>query len=67
MLPPGDGCNSVTNVSVSVTDDKECMEGTGEEGRAEEVTESSEVRDGEIVRVVTLLPHPVNHPVTHEQ
>ena len=68
VLPPGCAwCCSVADIGVSVADDKEDVEGTREEGGPEEVTQGSEVGDGEVVRVIAHLPHPMHHPVTHEQ
>ena len=68
VLPPGCAwCRSIADIGVSVADDEEDVEGNCEKGSAEQVPEGSEVGDGEVVGVVAHLPHPVHHPVTHEQ
>ena len=68
VLPPGGAWRrSVADVGVPVADDEEDVEGNCEKSGAEEVPEGGEVRDGEVVRVVAHLPHPVHHPVAHEQ
>lgn len=55
--------HSVAHISVSVTDEPAHVEAEGEEAGSQQVTQSSQVRDGEVVWVHTSAPHPVDHPV----
>lgn len=41
------------------------MEAEGEEASPQQVAQSGQVGDGEVVRVHASAPHPVNHPVRH--
>lgn len=50
---------------VSISDKPAHVEAEGEEAGAQQVAQSSQVRDGEVVGVHASAPHPVNHPVCH--
>ena len=56
---------SVSWDSVSVSDKPAHVEAEGEEAGPQQVAQSGQVRDGEVVRVHPPAPHPVNHPVRH--
>lgn len=56
---------SVSWDRVSVSDKPAHVEAEGEEAGAQQVTQSGQVGDGEVVRVHASAPHPVNHPVRH--
>lgn len=55
--------HSVARVGVSVSDEPAHVEAEGEEAGPQQVTQSSQVGDGEVVRVHASAPHPVDHPV----
>lgn len=56
---------SVSRDRVSVSDKPAHVEAEGEEAGPQQVTQSGQVGDGEVVRVHAAAPHPVNHPVRH--
>lgn len=51
--------------SVSISNKPAHVEAEGEEAGPQQVAQSSQVRDGEVVGVHASAPHPVNHPVCH--
>lgn len=55
--------HSVARVGVSVSDEPAHVEAEGEEAGPQQVTQSGQVGDGEVVRVHASAPHPVDHPV----
>lgn len=55
--------HSVAHVSVSVSDEPAHVEAEGEEAGSQQVTQSGQIGDGEVVWVHSSTPHPVNHPV----
>jgi len=52
----------VAHVSISVAHEVQQVEGDGQEGSAQEVTDGRQVRDGGIVRVGALDPDQGDHP-----
>lgn len=55
--------HSVARVSVSVSDEPAHVEAEGEEAGPQQVTQSGQVGDGEVVGVHATAPHPVDHPI----
>lgn len=55
--------HSVAWVRVPVADEPAHVEAEGKEASPQQVAQSSQVRDGEVVRVHASTPHPVDHPV----
>lgn len=55
--------HSVAHVRVSVPNEPAHVEAEGEEAGPQQVTQSSQVRDWEVVGVHASAPHPVHHPV----
>lgn len=55
--------HSVARISVSVSDEPAHVEAEGKEAGPQQVTQSRQVRDGEVVGVHASAPHPVDHPV----
>ncbi len=55
--------HSVAQVRVSVPDEPAHVEAEGQEAGPQQVTQSSQVGDGEVVGVHASTPHPVDHPV----
>lgn len=56
---------SVSWDGVSVSDKPAHVEAEGEEAGPQQVAQSGQVGDGEVVRVHAAAPHPVDHPVRH--
>lgn len=56
---------SVSWAGVSVADKPVHVEAEGQEAGPQQVPQSGQVGDGEVVRVHASAPHPVNHPVRH--
>lgn len=54
---------SVARACVSVSDEPAHVEAEGEEASPQQVTEGSQVGDGEVVWIHASAPHPVDHPV----
>lgn len=57
----------VADVAVPVADHVEELEGQRQQARAQQVAQRSQVRNGGVVRVDLLRPHPVHHHVRHVQ
>ena len=53
----------VAHVIFSVPDEPAYVEAEGEEAGSQQVTQGSQVGDGEVVGVHASTPHPVDHPV----
>lgn len=66
-LRQGSGVISVTHITVLVADVPQELEAEGQESGAQEVTQGSQVGDGETVWVFTTTPHRVHHPVCYTQ
>lgn len=59
--------HSVSQIGVSVADEKAHVEAEGEEAGSQQVTQSRQVGNGEVVGVHPSAPHPVDHPVRQVQ
>lgn len=57
----------VAHVRVSVPNEPAHVKAEGKEAGPQEVTQSSQVWDGEVIRVHSSTPHPINHPVCQVQ
>lgn len=57
----------VPDICVSISDEPEDMEAECQEPSAKQVSQSSQVWDGEVVWVQATAPHPVHHPVCDVQ
>ena len=55
--------HSVARACVSVSDEPAHVEAEGEEAGPQQVTQGSQVGDGEVVWIHASAPHPVDHPV----
>lgn len=58
---------SVAHVAVLVSYEPQEVEAECQQGSAQQVTQSCQVRDGETVWVFAAPPHGVNHPVCYTQ
>lgn len=58
---------SVAHVAVLVSYDPQEVEAECQQGGAQQVTQSCQVRDGETVWILATAPHGVHHPVCYRQ
>lgn len=56
---------SVPQVHVCAVDEPNQAETEGQESRAQEIAQGSEVGDGEIIRIQSLPPHQTHNQVSH--
>lgn len=54
----------IPNIGVPVTDEPEDVEAEGQEPCSNQVPQSCQVWDGEVVGIQIPAPHPVHHPVS---
>lgn len=59
--------SSIAHVAVLVTYEPQEVEADGEQGCAQQITKSSQVRDGKTVWIFAISPHWINHPVCYTQ
>ena len=63
----GGQTTSVADVAVAVADQVEDVEGQSEEARAEQVAQRRQIRNGRVVRIDALAPHPQHGDVADVQ